>query len=589
MDNFNALFSLGRGGRANDTTQGGRNDGNEQGGRVDGNVGTTGGQRRTTVGFTDWDDTSMPLHGDDPSAPDVDARFGRGGEQTGTNVFALGGGGGRREDDTGAAAPPREITQLSQWTTPNERGDEMGEEHPLAGANVGQKPAPYSGLATAIARGGVGTPATIPHELNWQRLVDGEPAKINQWKDIMGSIQDFKAYLFVKPGSCFATVVHSPMKFAAISSATSHLQGRVIGFVGDRTATREPSPILFPTIKTWQWVKETVHTDGPALIKHYDDDPTRIGTLWKGEGADEDEKRELHAPRLLAIPMWLLDRIRQEGRALMPYEIARIVANHIDEVNDAAYGAAWATIVGWCFLASQGNATGESLLVSFSIEAITEVEDEYLGRWLEQRLDTTLGPRPRVGGITGGTTQHGPSGPIVQATLAADIGKGVALGLRALGGPMAAAQAQSPTKEGEEKTRYSDDDIAAIMGFSHVHRGDQVQPIWTTLNNGKQKNFDIFRRQLLTRMNDWSYQRRIPIDTGVFLDVDLVKAIVKLKFNPGEGVAHLNSAAKGLSILACRARTSGEIERQKDREEALTATEKTRQLDEFLRLQKDQR
>ena len=142
---------------------------------------------------------------------------------------------------------------------------------------------------------------------------------------------------------------------------------------------------------------------------------------------------------------------------------------------------------------------------------------------------------------------------MAQTTFAADIGKGVALGLRALGGPMAAAQAQSATKEGEEKTRYSDDDIAAIMGFSHVHRGDQVQPIWTTLNNGKQKNFDIFRRQLLTRMNDWSYQRRIPIDTGVFLDVDLVKAIVELKFNPGEGVAHLNSAAKGLSILACRA------------------------------------
>jgi hypothetical protein len=90
-------------------------------------------------------------------------------------------------------------------------------------------------------------------------------------------------------------------------------------------------------------------------------------------------------------------------------------------------------------------------------------------------------------------------------------------------------------------------------------------------------------------MMDWSYQRRIPIDTGVFLDVDLVKAVVELKFNPGEGVAHLNSAAKGLSILACRGRTSGEIERQKEREEALSAMEKTRQLDEFLRLQKDQR
>ena len=72
---------------------------------------------------------------------------------------------------------------------------------------------------------------------------------------------------FVKPGSCFITVVHLPMKFAAISAATMHCQGRVIGFVGDRTATRKPSPILFPTIKTWQWVKETVCADALALIK----------------------------------------------------------------------------------------------------------------------------------------------------------------------------------------------------------------------------------------------------------------------------------------------------------------------------------
>jgi len=100
----------------------------------------------------------------------------------------------------------------------------------------------------------------------------------------MGSLQEFKAYMFVKQGSCFATVMHSPMKFPAISAATGHLQGRIIGFVGDRTATREPTPILLPQRKTWEWVKETVNTDGPALLKYYADDPTRIGTLWKGEG-----------------------------------------------------------------------------------------------------------------------------------------------------------------------------------------------------------------------------------------------------------------------------------------------------------------
>ncbi len=69
----------------------------------------------------------------------------------------------------------------------------------------------------------------------------------------------------------------------------------------------------------------------------------------------------------------------------------------------------------------------------------------------------------------------------------------------------------------------------------------------------------------------------------------MVKAIVNLKFNPGEGVEHPSSAAKKLSILSCRGRTTREIERLKERKEALTATKKTRQLDEFIHLQKDQR
>ncbi|KAL3778877.1 hypothetical protein ACHAW5_007368 [Stephanodiscus triporus] len=89
------MFSLGRGGRSNDTAQGGRNDGMDQGGRGDGNSDPMGTQRRTSSGFTDWDDTSVRLQGDDPSAPDVGARFARGGEQPGlqTTSSHLGGGG----------------------------------------------------------------------------------------------------------------------------------------------------------------------------------------------------------------------------------------------------------------------------------------------------------------------------------------------------------------------------------------------------------------------------------------------------------------------------------------------------------------
>ncbi len=82
----------------------------------------------------------------------------------------------------------------------------------------------------------------------------------------------------------------------------------------------------------------------------------------------------------------------------------------------------------------------------------------------------------------------------------------------------------------------------------------------------------------MARMLRWAHDRRIPINTSVYLEGTTIKAIIELKFNPGEGVAHLSSADKGLLIMACRACTSTETERIRERKEALSATETTRQL-----------
>jgi hypothetical protein len=227
------------------------------------------------------------------------------------NVFALGGGGaGPTEDTPEFTAPMREITQ--QWMQ-DKGGAEAQATDRENTTHIATEATAYSGVGAAIRKSGLGTKMTITQDLAWQQSVKGDPTKINQWKEVMGSIQDFKAYLFIRQESGFATVMHSPLKFAAISVATQHLQGRIIGFVGDRTATREPTPILLPQLKTWQWVKESVFTDGPALIKHYEDDASRVGTLWKGEGANAASKVEIQIPRLIAIPLWLLDQIKKEG------------------------------------------------------------------------------------------------------------------------------------------------------------------------------------------------------------------------------------------------------------------------------------
>ena len=81
-----------------------------------------------------------------------------------------------------------------------------------------------------------------------------------------------------------------------------------------------------------------------------------------------------------------------------------------------------------------------------------------------------MGPRSRGSEPPTVAQGGGAAGPMTQATFAADIGKGVALGLKALGGPISPGNlAQGTTKEGDEKTHYTDNNIAAIMGFSHVH------------------------------------------------------------------------------------------------------------------------
>ncbi len=48
-----------------------------------------------------------------------------------------------------------------------------------------------------------------------------------------------------------------------------------------------------------------------------------------------------------------------------------------------------------------------------------------------------------------------------------------------------------------------------------------------------------------------------------------MKAILELRFNPGEGIAYVQSAARGLSLLCCRSRANNETEEIKERELAL--------------------
>ena len=198
----------------------------------------------------------------------------------------------------------------------------------------------------------------------------------------------------MKPGSALVTVMHSPMKFVAISNATQHLQGRYIGFVGDCTATKDPTSIILPQQKTWRWEMTLVATDAAAMAAYYAEDNTRRGNLWAptivgnegGEGV------------ILAIPVVLFQALRAEKKPLMPceaYKITMGIVNAAQDVDNAQ--ADWDLVLSWCLLAAQLNLVGNSSHLNLAVEAVTEGGEEYFVKWIDQRLDSTLGPRPNLG------------------------------------------------------------------------------------------------------------------------------------------------------------------------------------------------
>jgi hypothetical protein len=152
--------------------------------------------------------------------------------------------------------------------------------------------------------------------------------------------------------------------------------------------------------------------------------------LWGGGTA-------VKAPILLAFLLVLFQNICEEKRPLMPHDIHALtmaIVNNLSDVEEARTD--WKLVLAWCLLAAQMNTSGNSHL-SLAVEVVTEGDDNYFVRWIDQQLDSAFGPCP-----SNGSPGHIDRGGIallvhnhaqVLAIMASEFGKGVALGLRAAG------------------------------------------------------------------------------------------------------------------------------------------------------------
>jgi hypothetical protein len=90
----------------------------------------------------------------------------------------------------------------------------------------------------------------------------------------------------------------------------------------------------------------------------------------------------------------------------------------------------------------------------------------------------------------------------------------------------------------------------------------------------------------MAAMRKLADEARMEFDDRVYFSDKTIDAIVKLQPNPGDAIPNFESAGKGLSILACRPKSTAEIESEKETAAAEKQTKATRTLPEALQLEK---
>ncbi len=173
--------------------------------------------------------------------------------------------------------------------------------------NPPQAPTEYSGLEAALCCLGhnMHNPGTITAELKLQSKINGNQAKYAAFHDFSVNYNQLQVYLAMAGTQATVMMIHTPGVYYFIKSATNRYQGRVLAFIGDHRATKEPTPICLPMDKTWQWFTGKAVLDIKKNLEYHGNQANQ-GTLWK-PSANKGTAVDVKVPNLLAIPNILVD------------------------------------------------------------------------------------------------------------------------------------------------------------------------------------------------------------------------------------------------------------------------------------------
>jgi hypothetical protein len=285
--------------------------------------------------------------------------------------------------------PPSHRRELAQGPFPPQGG---GGTAVLGGGQVAPVVGAYSGIDSALKHLGhtMYAPARISAELGVQSgVTPGDAMSRAAFRDFVVNVQQLRVYLAMLGGQAHVTMIHTPGIYYSIAPSTSAYQGKVSAFIGDRKATREPTPICLPTTKSWEWHTGDAITNFAKLEEFYAREENK-STLWM-PGAKDGAPAAVHVPNLLAIPNALVDLLQTQGAAITPYNVFKTVNDYLQSGSQPEE-LEWECIRKWCLVASQAGTNGKSRV--FLDTSPVTIDNEEFDKWVTNCLDITFGPCP---------------------------------------------------------------------------------------------------------------------------------------------------------------------------------------------------
>jgi hypothetical protein len=283
------------------------------------------------------------------------------------------------------------------------------------------------------------------------------------------------------------SMIHTPGVYYFLASATSTYQGKGLAFIGDRRATKEPTPICLPTTKTWEWHTSNAVMDFEKFSEFHNVEANK-GNLWTptvGDGVHD----ELMVPNLLAISNMLVNLLRNQGSAVTPHDVLASIDDFVQESGEP--GHHWEYVRKWCLVAGQANANGKSK-VCLDTPPVT-VDDEDFDRWVGTRLDIAFGPRPHMAaGPSADLTSNQPAMDFLKLSqmLSTTIGTNKMQFSQAVTPTVGAAGATGSETALATGKGFDQDQIAKLKDACGVHNSQQIPAIWSLIESTKEMSFD---------------------------------------------------------------------------------------------------